>query len=59
MAKDQHEADVGEKYRLYFELLHRKLAQCDLEPAHTYGMDEKGFCVGDTMRTRRVFTKQV
>lgn len=57
MEKDRHKADCGDKYRLYFELLHRKLAQYDLEPAHTYNMDEKGFAIGVTDRSKRFFDK--
>jgi hypothetical protein len=57
MEKDCHKADCGEKYRLYFELLHHKLAQYDLEPGHTYNMDEKGFAIGATGKSKRVFNK--
>ena len=57
MEKDRHKADCSEKYRLYFELLHRKLAQYDIEPAHTYNMDEKGFAIGVTGRSKRIFDK--
>ena len=57
MAKDRHKADFGEKYRLYFELLHRELAQYDPEPAHTYNIDDKGFAIGVTGRSKRIFDK--
>ena len=57
MEKDRHKADRGDKYRLYFELLHQKIAQYDLEPAHTYNMDEKGFAIGVTGRSKRIFDK--
>lgn len=57
MDKDRHKANRGDKYRLYFELLHHKMAQYDMEPAHTYNMDEKGFFVGIAKRTRRIFGK--
>ncbi|KAF2626072.1 hypothetical protein BU25DRAFT_100752 [Macroventuria anomochaeta] len=30
MEKDCHRANCGEKYRLYFELLHRKLAHVEV-----------------------------
>jgi len=53
----RHKADSGEKYRLYFELLHRKTAEYDVEPEHTYNMDEKGFAIGVTGRSKRIFSK--
>jgi hypothetical protein len=57
MEKDCHKANCGENYRLYFELLHRKLLQYDLEPAHTYNIDEKSFAIGVTGRSKRIFNK--
>jgi hypothetical protein len=57
MDKDRHKANHGDKYRSYFELLHHKIAQYDLEPAHTYNMDKKGFAIGVTSRSKRIFDK--
>ena len=36
-------ADSAFYYSLYFELMARKIAQCDIQPHNMYNMDEKGF----------------
>jgi hypothetical protein len=33
------------------------MQQYDVEPENTYDMDEKGFLVGTTSRSKRVFSK--
>ena len=59
METSRHNADSGPKYRLYFDLLHQKITEYLIEPAHTYNMDEKGFAIGVTGRSKRVFDKQL
>jgi hypothetical protein len=53
--RQRHEADSAAKYNLYFQLLHDKIRQYDIEPENTYNMDEKGFLIGITTRTKRSF----
>lgn len=53
-----HNADSAAKYKLYFELLHDKIQQYDVEAAHTYNMDEKGFMIDIVGRSKRVFSKR-
>jgi hypothetical protein len=55
----RHQADSHTKYELYFELLHGKMREYDVEPRNTYNMDEKGFFVGITTRSKRVFSKAI
>jgi AraC-like DNA-binding protein len=43
------------KYRLYFELLHGKMEEYDIEPGNSYNMDEKGFLMGLIGRSKRIF----
>jgi hypothetical protein len=43
MDRVRHQADSAEKYKLYFDLLHQKIKEYDVEARHTYNMDEKGF----------------
>ena len=57
--RNRHQADSGVKYTRYFNLLHTKLTKYDVEPQHTYNMDEKGFLIGITGRSKRVFSKQL
>jgi hypothetical protein len=57
MDRNRHEADNEERYRLYFDLVHSKMRQYDVEPENIYNMDEKGFFVGITTRSKRVFSK--
>jgi hypothetical protein len=44
---------------LCFDLLHDKIKDYDLLPEHIYNMDEKGFMIGVTGRSKRVFDKKV
>jgi hypothetical protein len=53
----RHEADSGYKYSKYFELLHGKMQQYELEPVHTYVMGQKGFMIGYTGRSKRIFAR--
>ncbi|KAF1937971.1 hypothetical protein EJ02DRAFT_475240 [Clathrospora elynae] len=46
-----HQADSEGKYNLYFNLLYQKIQE--------YNMDEKGFLVGITGRSKRIFSKQM
>jgi hypothetical protein len=41
MEGNRHEADNGERCRLYFGLLSKKVAEFEAEPKNTYNMDEK------------------
>ena len=59
MEGNRHKANSGEKYRLYFELLHRKMAQYELEREHTYNMDEKVFAIRVIERSKRIFNKKL
>jgi IS30 family transposase len=52
----RHNADSNVKYTLYFDLLHAKMKQYNVQPCHCYNMDEKGFMIGVTGRSKRVFT---
>ncbi|KAF7571788.1 hypothetical protein PtrM4_092880 [Pyrenophora tritici-repentis] len=47
------------KYSLYFELLHSKMKEYNVEPSHIFNMDEKGFMIGVTGRSKRVFDKRI
>lgn len=59
MDRTRHKADSGAKYSLYFELLHNKMKEYNIEPSYIYNMDEKGFMVGITGRSKRVFDKVI
>ena len=57
MDSNRHNADSGDNYRQYFELLHNKIAGYELEPENNYNMDEKGFAIGVSGRSKRIFSK--
>jgi hypothetical protein len=57
--RNRHEADSYHKYDGYFQLLHGKIEEYDVEQCDTYNMDEKGFFVGITARSKRVFSKAI
>ena len=54
---DRHKADDGNKYKAYFDLLHSKMKEYNIQARDTYNMDEKGFFVGRTTRAKRTFSK--
>jgi hypothetical protein len=55
--RNRHKADSEAKYKLYFQLLHKKIEKYGVEPRHTYNMDEKGVLLGITGRSKRVFSR--
>ncbi|KAF2022841.1 hypothetical protein EK21DRAFT_119332 [Setomelanomma holmii] len=55
----RHHADSEAKYDLYFDLLHGKITQYDVEPAHTYNMVEKGFAIGVIGKQKWIFNKRM
>jgi hypothetical protein len=57
MDRNRHHADTKATYRDYFELLHAKIQKFDVDARDIYNMDEKGFAVGLTSKTKRVFSK--
>jgi hypothetical protein len=57
--RQRHQADSLGKYNSYFDLLHSKMVEHDVEPRFTYNMDEKGFMIGVEGRSKRVFSKKV
>lgn len=59
MDRDRHKADSEVKYSLYFELLHDKMKEYNVQPSHIFNMDEKGFMIGVTGRSKRVFDKKI
>ena len=59
MDQDRHKADSEAKYNLYFELLHDKMKEYDVQPSHIFNMDEKGFMLGVLGRSKRIFDKKL
>ena len=59
MDSNRHKADSGDKYRLYFQLLHGKIDQYQIDPRHTYNMDEKGFMIGIVGRSKKIFSRRM
>jgi hypothetical protein len=59
MDRDRHKADSEAKYSLYFELLHDKMKEYNVEPSHIFNMDENGFMIGVPGRSKRVFDKVI
>ncbi len=57
MDQERHAADSESKYRLYFDLLERKIAEYDIQPRQIYNIDKKGFMIGIVGRSKRVFSK--
>ena len=58
MDQKRHKADSATKYRLYFELLHNKMKEYNIQPSHIFNMDEKGFLLGILGRSKRIFSKR-
>jgi hypothetical protein len=43
--------------KLYFDLIHGKTEKYEILPENTYNMDEKGFMIGVTGRSKRIFSR--
>jgi hypothetical protein len=52
----RHKADSRHKYKLYFDLLHQKMQQYNIQQCHSYNIDEKGFIIDVTGCSKRVFS---
>jgi transposase len=55
--RNRHKADSITKYSLYFDLLHDKMKEYSVLPGQIYNIDEKGFIISTTGRSKRVFDK--
>jgi hypothetical protein len=42
---------------MYFDLLESKISKHSVLPKNSYNMDEKGFMIGRTGRSKRVFSR--
>ena len=59
MDADRHNANSYSKYKLYFNLLQRKIAKYKVNAKHTYNIDKKGFIIGVTLRIKHVFSRHI
>ncbi|KAF1839325.1 hypothetical protein BDW02DRAFT_575424 [Decorospora gaudefroyi] len=57
--RNRHQADTEDNYQSYFNLLSSKIQEYNVDARHIYNMDEKGFLIGITSRSKRVFSKQL
>jgi hypothetical protein len=55
----RHEADLGVKYKYHFDLLHSEMEEYHVLPENTYNMDEKGFMIRVTGKSKRIFSKEM
>jgi hypothetical protein len=56
---NRFKTDTEHSYHTYFDLLYAKMQQYDVDAENVYNMDEKGFLLGKTLRTKRIFSKQL
>jgi hypothetical protein len=54
----RHQADSLLKYDLYFDLLHSKMTEYNIQPHNIVNIDEKGFLIGVLSRSKRVFSRE-
>jgi hypothetical protein len=54
-----HKADSKARYSMYFDLLHQKMQQYNVNAENIYNMDEMDFLIGTTARSKRVFSKAI
>ena len=59
IARDRVKADNEHSCRHYFEPLHSKTQQHEVDARHIYNLDEKGLLTGITSRQKRVFSRQL
>jgi hypothetical protein len=54
----RHNTDSRAKCKLYFDHLHSKMLQYEIQPHSTYNMSKKGFMIGITTYSKRVFSRR-
>jgi hypothetical protein len=59
MDRVRQQADSGVKYKQYYDLLHEKMVEYAILPRNIFNMDEKGFLIGLTGRSKRIFSKRM
>jgi hypothetical protein len=52
----RHQTNSQRKYELYFDLLHYKIVQYEVESHDIYNMDKNSFMIGVTRRSKWVFS---
>jgi hypothetical protein len=57
MDRNRNKANSEHKYSLYFNLLEWKLSKYSVLLENTYNIDEKGFIIRKTGRSKRVFSR--
>jgi hypothetical protein len=50
----RHQADSEARYELYFDLVYSKIEEYNVLPGNTYNINEKGFMIGQTERSKKV-----
>ncbi|KAF1964915.1 hypothetical protein BU23DRAFT_491156, partial [Bimuria novae-zelandiae CBS 107.79] len=56
---NRHNANLGNKYSLYFNFLRDKIKEYNIKSYYTYNMDEKGCLISIISRLKRVFSRQM
>jgi hypothetical protein len=59
MDSNRHQSDSEAKYKLYFKLLQSKIQEYNVEARPPYNIDEKGFMIGVTGRSKRIFSRRL
>jgi hypothetical protein len=59
MDRERYKADLEAKYSLYFDLLHDKMKEYEVQLSYIFNIDEKGFMIRVVGRSKRVFNKEV
>jgi hypothetical protein len=52
------QADTPDRYKEYFDILHKKMRKHRIQQRFTYNMNEKGFMLGVEGKTKRWFSKE-
>ncbi|KAF1969358.1 hypothetical protein BU23DRAFT_477316, partial [Bimuria novae-zelandiae CBS 107.79] len=52
-----YNANLEVKYKLYFKLLHNKIAKYSIESYYYYNIDKKGFLLSITSYLKRIFDR--
>jgi hypothetical protein len=57
MDRDRYQADLGHRYKAFFEELYDQITRHEIEPGQLYNMDEKGFLLRRIRKLKRIFSK--
>ncbi|KAF1977748.1 hypothetical protein BU23DRAFT_451455, partial [Bimuria novae-zelandiae CBS 107.79] len=56
---NRHNANLSNKYSLYFNFLCNKIKKYNIKPYYIYNIDKKGCLISIVSKLKKVFSRQI